>query len=359
MSCSAQVTALLREWSGCEAVGIRLRQGDDFPYFETRGFPPEFVLAENRLCAVDAEGEIQRDSQGKPLLECMCGNVLCGRFDPAKPFFTAHGSFWTNCTSQLLASTTEADRQVRTRNRCNGQGYESVALVALRVSGETFGLLQLNDRRRGDSRHARFPCSNAWPTVSLSAWRSHEAQEALRKSKQLLERMFASLHDAVFILDAATADIRDCNPAASEFFGYSRKEMLGRTCGFLHVDEAALQEFRARLVPAVEEKGSLFLPEFKMKRKDGTVFSTEHSVLPLEDEDGRRIGWVSVVRDILSATAAEEQIELLKHSVDMHSDGAYWFDSDNKFAYVNDAACRAPRLPARRIAGENTWRNNS
>ena len=64
--------------------------------------------------------------------ECMCGNVICGRFDPSKPFFTARGSFWTNCTTELLASTTEADRQARTRNRCNGEGYESVALIALR-----------------------------------------------------------------------------------------------------------------------------------------------------------------------------------------------------------------------------------
>ena len=52
----------------------------------------------------------------------MCGNVICGRFDPSKPFFTAQGSFWTNCTTELLASTTEADRQGRTRNHCNGQG---------------------------------------------------------------------------------------------------------------------------------------------------------------------------------------------------------------------------------------------
>ena len=84
-----------------------------------------------------------------PICECMCGNVICGRFDPSKPFFTARGSFWTNCTTELLASTTEADRQARTRNRCNGEGYESVALIALRAGETALGLLQLNDRRKG------------------------------------------------------------------------------------------------------------------------------------------------------------------------------------------------------------------
>jgi len=135
--------------SGCDAVGIRLREGEDYPYFEARGFPPEFVDAENRLCARDATGEIKRDGQGNPVLDCMCGNVICGRFDPAKPFFTPQGSFWTNSTTQLLASTTEAERQARTRNRCNGEGYESVALIPLCVGDQRLGLLQLNARRNG------------------------------------------------------------------------------------------------------------------------------------------------------------------------------------------------------------------
>ena len=143
------VTGFLQQWTGCEAVGVRLRDGDDFPYFETRGFPAEFVQAENQLCLRDAEGNAARDGLGHPVLECMCGNVLCGRFDPALPFFTAKGSFWTNCTSELLAGSSEADRQGRTRNRCNGEGYESVALLALRHGDEMLGLLQFNHRAKG------------------------------------------------------------------------------------------------------------------------------------------------------------------------------------------------------------------
>jgi PAS domain S-box-containing protein len=119
--------------SGCQAVGVRLRQGDDYPYFEARGFSPEFVEAESSLCARDGNGALILNSAGYPIMECMCGNVIQKRFDPAKPFFTARGSFWTNSTTALLVGTSEADRQSRTRNRCNGEGYESVALIALHV----------------------------------------------------------------------------------------------------------------------------------------------------------------------------------------------------------------------------------
>ncbi len=125
----------MQAWSGCDAAGSRLQEGDDFPYFETSGFPARFVKRENSLCARDADRGIARDAMGNAVLECMCGNVLCGRTDPVQPFFTERGSFWTNGTTRLLVSTTEADRQARTRVRCNGEGYESVALVPLRGRG--------------------------------------------------------------------------------------------------------------------------------------------------------------------------------------------------------------------------------
>ena len=140
------------------------------------------------------------------------------------------------------------------------------------------------------------------------------SEEAILKSQQMLEKTFASLREAVFIIDANTVKIIDCNPSATKIFGYSRDEMLERTTTFLHVDESALEEFRRRLYHAVEEKGFLFLTEFRMKRKDGTVFHTEHHVSSLEDERGNRIGWVSVVRDITEQKHAEEALRRSEES---------------------------------------------
>ncbi len=154
-----EATTFFHELSGFEAVGIRLREGCDYPYFETRGFSAEFVLAENRLCACDKDGQPILDSAGSPALDCMCGNVICRRFDISKPFFTKRGNFFSNSTTRLLATSTEKDRKARTRNRCNGEGYESVALIGLRLGDERLGLLQLNDRRK-----------NRFTPESLALW---------------------------------------------------------------------------------------------------------------------------------------------------------------------------------------------
>jgi GAF domain-containing protein len=143
-----EIVLMVQAATGLEAAGVRLVDGLDFPYYFTRGFDQDFVEAESSLCARDQAGEMIRDSDGNPYLDCMCGNVIAGRTDPSKPFFTRGGSFCSNGTTGLLATTTDADRQTRTRNRCNGEGYESVALMPIRTGGRTYGLLQLNDRRR-------------------------------------------------------------------------------------------------------------------------------------------------------------------------------------------------------------------
>ncbi|MGB7062669.1 MAG: PAS domain S-box protein, partial [Candidatus Zixiibacteriota bacterium] len=105
-----RILELLKEYTHLDAVGIRLREGEDYPYYEVNGFSEDFVNRENYLCARDESGRKAHDSQGHPVLECMCGNVILGRTDPAAPFFTEGGSFWTNSTTDLLASTSDEDR---------------------------------------------------------------------------------------------------------------------------------------------------------------------------------------------------------------------------------------------------------
>ena len=145
--------------------------------------------------------------------------------------------------------------------------------------------------------------------LELKEIRSKELDEKLRKSNELFEKTFISQRAAIFILGPEVPPkIIHCNPAAVETFGYTRQEILGRTATFLHINEATLKKFQKNLYPTVEDCGYYRLPEFEMKRKDGTVFLTEHSVFPLQNDRGLRIGWVSVVRDITERKQAEEAL---------------------------------------------------
>jgi hypothetical protein len=142
------ILTVIKKESGFDAVGIRLRSGDDFPYFVQNGFSQDFLLTENTLIARDENGGPCRDKNGDISLECTCGLVISGKTDPTNPLFTKDGSSWTNNSLPLLDLPAEKDPRLQPRNNCIHQGYHSVALIPIRANRKIVGLLQLNDRKK-------------------------------------------------------------------------------------------------------------------------------------------------------------------------------------------------------------------
>ena len=144
-----RVIAALKTRTGLDAVGIRLQDGDDFPYVAQEGFSQDFLRTENSLLDRDADGAVCRDEDGSPSLGCTCGLVISGKTDSAGSYFTQGGSFWTNNSLPLLDLPSDQDPRHRPRNECVHHGYVSMALVPIRNTDGIVGLLHLNDRRAG------------------------------------------------------------------------------------------------------------------------------------------------------------------------------------------------------------------
>ncbi|HOW64637.1 MAG TPA: PAS domain S-box protein [Verrucomicrobiota bacterium] len=287
--------------SGCEAVGVRLRQGEDFPYYETHGFPDEFARLETHLCARDAAGELIRDSNGNPMLECMCGNVICGRFDPRLPFFTPGGTFWTNSTSQLLASTNEADRQARTRNRCNGEGYESVALFPLRVGDDRLGLLQLNDRRPGRFNPETIALWERLAGNLAVALSKLQTDEALRESEQRHRTILRTAMDGFWRVDLRGRLI-EVNDAYCRMSGYSEAELLTMSIAEIEAAESPV-DTSSHLQKVITLGEDRF--ESIHRRKDGSCFPVDVSVQYKPAENGQLVVFL---RDIADRKEMEKRL---------------------------------------------------
>jgi PAS domain S-box len=58
-------------------------------------------------------------------------------------------------------------------------------------------------------------------------------------------------------------------------------------------------------------------------------------------KNGKPVMLAGFTQDITEKTKMTEELEMLKHSIDMHFDGAYWMDTQNRFIYINDAGCKA------------------
>jgi PAS domain S-box-containing protein len=231
-----RATCYFQKSSGVEAVGIRIREGHDYPYYEARGFPEHFIQLENSLCARDEKGCPLLDEMGEPVMECTCGCLIRGVFDPARPFYTKLGSFWTNSTTDLGSIMTDEDIPPRHRNRCVGEGYESIALIPLFVGRERLGLLQLNDHRRG---RFTFDQIVQWErlaghlAVAVSKFR---AEQDLRESETKYRGLFENLQEGVIIRRLVFDDhdrvadriIVDANPAALKALGVTIGQVKGK-----------------------------------------------------------------------------------------------------------------------------------
>ncbi len=298
-------TEFFHEHTGCEAVGIRLSKEHDYPYYETRGFPAEFVLAESRLCTCDKDGQPILDSAGNPELDCMCGNVICGRFDPSKPFFTKRGNFWSNNTTGLLSTTTDKDRQAKTRNRCNGEGYESVALIGLSLGGERLGLLQLNDRRKGRFSPESLALWERLADYLAIAIAKLRTDEDLQKS----EEQFRTLADSIPNLAWwANGDgyITWYNQRWYEYTGTTPEQMEGWGWQSVHDPDVlpkALERWKASIAT-----GEPFDMELPLLGADGVFRPFLTRVTPLKDPAGLVLRWFGTNTDISAQKRTEESL---------------------------------------------------
>jgi PAS domain S-box-containing protein len=162
-------------------------------------------------------------------------------------------------------------------------------------------------------------------------------EEALRESETKLRVILDGSRDAIGV---AKDGIRTfANRAFVSLFGYeSADELIGKPVMDLTAPESrslamemANKRARGEPVPSLYEVAAL--------KKDGTKFWMESSVSAyvLKGEELT----LAIFRDVTDRKRAEDEVRLLKHSIDVHHDSAYWMNTDNEFTYVNDAACKA------------------
>ncbi len=221
---------------GVDAVGIRLRDGDDYPYCEANGFSSDFIGPESRLCTLDEHGIPIRDSSGAPILECICGIVLNGRTDASEPYFTSGGSFWANSITALLPCLTDERMNTRVRNRCHAAGYESVALIPLKHGTKIVGLLQLNDTHADMFNADMLRHLEETAKIIGIAISRRRTENALKESQLIFDRFMEFSPIYVFFKDEHLRTLR-LSRNYEGMFGKPLNELIGKSMDDLFPSE--------------------------------------------------------------------------------------------------------------------------
>ncbi|SDC62273.1 MULTISPECIES: GAF domain-containing sensor histidine kinase [unclassified Candidatus Frackibacter] len=177
---------LVKEHTGFGAVGIRFKQGENFPYHYHLGFSNSFIEKENSLFVSDQSRGVIRDCNNDIKLACLCGAVLNEETNPSLPFYNEHGSFFTNSTSELVAKFKD-DLPSSARAHCANEGYKTIAIVPIRTENETIGTLQLNDKQEGLLNPNKIKNLEAVGNILGIIYQRRQYENDLRKSQKELK----------------------------------------------------------------------------------------------------------------------------------------------------------------------------
>ncbi len=132
--------------------------------------------------------------------------------------------------------------------------------------------------------------------------RERAQYEALREREERYRLLFEQSLDAIWTLRPDGTG-HEVNQAWLDMFGYSREDLATLNAADLYADPADRAHFLCR----IEEEGQI-RDEVRFKRKDGSAFVCQRTVVARRDASGRIIAFQGVSRDITDRIRAEEDL---------------------------------------------------
>ena len=127
----------------------------------------------------------------------------------------------------------------------------------------------------------------------------------VERQRQYLESLAAINPAAVVVMDVDER-VTDWNPAASELFGYSAEEALGRSVDELVFGDGDRAEGREVTQEAMKDGRAQRITS--RRRKDGTSIEVELKLVPLM-VDGSHVGFLGIYHDVTELQRARQEAE--------------------------------------------------
>jgi len=125
---------LIRDWTSCDAVGIRIADASqEIPFASSIGFSGRFLKLENRI-------SLEKD-------QCVCIRAVTQLIDPQEQgLVTPAGSFSCDDAAGFIRGLPDAQR-VRYRGNCVKSGFNSLVVIPIRYRDQVIGAVHLVDRK--------------------------------------------------------------------------------------------------------------------------------------------------------------------------------------------------------------------
>ncbi|EYD72503.1 two-component hybrid sensor and regulator [Limimaricola hongkongensis DSM 17492] len=198
-------------------------------------------------------------------------------------------------------------------------GLESYIGTPLVVNGDVFGTLNFSSAR---PRSRAFDADEHALVRFFGRWFSKEWERAiqtaeLERKTTLLEAVFEAIPGSVIVADQERR-ITMTNSTVREMFGFRPEDLQGRQTSILYSDFEQYNQAGARRFNAKSTGG--FEPyEMRYRRQNGEEFTGETHATLLTTRDGKRLGYLAVIRDVTQRKRVERQrdhaISVVSHEI--------------------------------------------
>ncbi|MGA2678423.1 MAG: PAS domain S-box protein [Sedimentisphaerales bacterium] len=285
------VVRAVRDWSGCQCVGIRLTNSDGLiPYESHIGFNREFLLSESVL-------SLKTDT-------CACMRVITQKPESQDAqIMTSKGSFRCDNTLEFFDSLSE-QKKARYRGYCIRHGFASLAVVPIRYRDKVLGAIHLADKKENKTPAQTVEFIENMAMLIGEAVHRFDIETELRQSEERYRQLVELSPEGIGV--ERDDKIVFINTAAARLLGAkSSAELIGKSIlDFIHPDYRKRThrqlEFLRRKQRALPLRENIFL------RVDRTHIDVEVAATPLVYEN--RPAAQIVFRDITERKLAQERV---------------------------------------------------
>lgn len=187
-----------------------------------------------------------------------------------------------------------------------------------------------------------------WEGIALDI----TVRKAVERQLQLQSQVLNSMLEGVSVTDSE-GHIVYTNPAEDRIFGYEPGELIGQHVTVQNAYSPAENQEKVAAVIEVLKTGRTWAGDFLNRRKDGSVFTTECQITPLE-LDGKQF-YVCVQEDVTARRHAEQELnrqtKLFKTVANNADSALVMVDPQGRLTFVNPAFLRVTGYTEEEVSG--------
>ena len=179
-----------------------------------------------------------------------------------------------------------------------------------------------------------------------------QTEQALAEKSMYLDNILRSATEYAIATTDLDFRITYYNPLAEQFFGYTAKEVTGKTVQEIHTKEQVSPERFEKAVANVRAHGEHRYQVVQESDKGTRYFDSRVSGI-YDDPDGELIGFALFSRDVTERVQANEALRRYEQIISATDDHMAFLDRDYVYQAVNETYLKIHQKARREIVGHS------